>query len=134
MPSLTLRSTLLLDAAASGAIALLALVAADPLGDVFDLPAALLRVSGLLLVPFVALLLTLSRQPGVPRAGGWLVVMLNLLWVAGSVILLAGGWTDPNALGVAFVLAQATAVAIFAALQAAALVLANERRAHGAPA
>jgi hypothetical protein len=39
------------------------------------------------------------------------------LWVAGSVLLLVSGRFEPNALGFAFVLGQAAAVAVFAEMQ-----------------
>ena len=49
------------------------------------------------------------------------MIGINALWVAESVAILALGWVAPNALGVAFVLAQALIVAVFAGLQAVGL-------------
>jgi hypothetical protein len=45
------------------------------------------------------------------------VIVLNLLWVVGSVALLAGGWVSLTAPGVGLVLAQAAAVALLAGSQ-----------------
>jgi hypothetical protein len=132
---LSLRTTLWIDAVASGATGLLALLGAGPLGDLLDLPPALLRVVGGFLVPFVIYLVVLATRDVVSRAGAWVVVAFNLAWVAGSVLLLVSGQVDPNPLGYAFVIAQAAAVALFAELQATAL--AREPRTghtHRAPA
>jgi hypothetical protein len=46
------------------------------------------------------------------------VVAVNAVWAADSLLLLLSGWVAPTALGVAFVLAQAAAVAVLAVLQA----------------
>ncbi len=61
--NLTLRSSLLLDAAVSGATGVLMLAAAGPLGDLLDLPTTLLRVAGLILIPYVALLVIFDPVP-----------------------------------------------------------------------
>jgi len=116
-----LRWALLLDAAASGALGLLTALAAHPLADLFDLPSGLLRWAGVALVPFAALLAWLGTRPRIGREGVWAVVAVNALWVAGSALLLVAGDVDPSALGVAFVVVQAPAVAGCAALQGAGL-------------
>ncbi|MDQ3222974.1 MAG: hypothetical protein M3Q75_05805 [Gemmatimonadota bacterium] len=46
-----------------------------------------------------------------------MVVAINLVWVLGSVALVVAGRFPLTVLGLAFVLAQAAAVALFAALQ-----------------
>jgi hypothetical protein len=51
----------------------------------------------------------------------WTVIALNAVWVIESVWLLAGDWVQPNALGTAFVLAMAAAVAGLACLEYAGL-------------
>ena len=45
------------------------------------------------------------------------IVALNVLWVAASIFLLFSEAIAPNMLGIAFVCAQALAVALFAELQ-----------------
>lgn len=112
-----LRRALLLDAVASGAMGAAMALAAAPLGDRFDLPTALLRGAGIALVPFAALLASLGSRARVAGPAVQAVVAVNLLWVAGSLLLLVAGWVEPTALGVAFVVAQALAVAAFAGLQ-----------------
>jgi hypothetical protein len=119
--SLTLKTILGFDAIACGAMAVLLLAGANPLGDWLDLPAGFLRTVGAVLVPWTLLLAVLATRPRVHRAALIDVIAVNLAWVAASVILLIGDWVSPNALGVAFVIVQAIAVGIIAAIQAEVL-------------
>jgi len=116
-----IRTALVLDAAASGALAILAIAAAPLLSPLLGLPQALLVWAGVLLVPWVALLVVLARRSSVARMLLIDVVALNALWVAASFGLLASGLVTPTVLGSAFVLLQALAVAGFAVLQMMAL-------------
>ena len=116
-----LRRALLLDAAASGATGALMLLAARPLADLTALPPGLLRAAGAVLLPYAAFVLWLARHAAPARPLILAVIGINALWVAESVAILALGWVAPNTLGVAFVLAQALVVAVFAGLQAAGL-------------
>ena len=52
-----------------------------------------------------------------PRAGVWAVIVLNVVWVANSLLLLASGWVAPALLGYAFVMGQAVVVAVLAELE-----------------
>lgn len=111
-----LRRVLLADTLVSGATGLLMLLGAGLLTDMLDLPTALLRTAGLILLPyalFVIYVATRSSQP----AAVWAVIVINALWAVDSIVLLLSGWVTPNALGYAFVLVQAVAVAVFAELQ-----------------
>ena len=58
-----LRRALFLDAAASGGMGLLLLVAAGPLAGLLGLPLSLLRSVGVFLVPFAAMLFGLAGLP-----------------------------------------------------------------------
>ena len=49
------------------------------------------------------------------------VIAINVLWTAESLMTIGLGWVQANLLGVVFVIAQALAVAGFAALQAYAI-------------
>jgi hypothetical protein len=121
-PTPFLRFALLGDAAASGATGLLLAAGAGSLAGLLDLPEALLRIAGLVLLPYAAFVAWLgTRKGGVPRNAVRAVVAINLLWALDSVLLLAAGPVAPNGLGIAFVLAQALAVMGFAALQWTAL-------------
>lgn len=116
-PTPFLRQVLLADAAASGATGLLMTIGAAPLEGLLGLPAALLRYAGLSLLPFAALLAFAGTRSSLPRPAVWAVIVVNALWVADSILLLLGGWVSPTALGTAFVIAQALAVALLAELE-----------------
>jgi hypothetical protein len=111
-----LSRVLLVDAVATGATAVLLLAGAGFLEPLLQLPAALLRGAGLFLVPFVVWVAAMSRMARVPPRAMAAVVAINAAWVVASVWLVAGGPYQPNVLGIAFVLVQAAAVAVFADL------------------
>jgi hypothetical protein len=98
----------------------LLLAGAGVVGPLLGISESLLRYAGIILVPFAAGVYSLSTRP-VSRGAVLAVIVLNGLWVAGSVALLAAGGIAPTALGTAFVVAQAVVVAIFAELQYAGL-------------
>jgi len=112
-----LRNVLAADAAVSGAAAILTIVGAPYLSPLLGLPSALLFWAGIVLVPFVALLLGALRRQSVPRLIMIDIIAINALWVAASFGMLFSGFVSPNALGIAFVAAQALAVAVLAELQ-----------------
>lgn len=116
---LDLRATPTLDAIASGAMGLLLLLGATFLDGLLDLPLNLLRVAGAILLPWTAFLLIAASRQQVSRAAVRGIVAVNVAWVVASLVLLAGSWVDPSALGIAFVIVQAIAVAGFAAIQIA---------------
>ena len=116
-----LRRALLLDATASGAMGVLLLLAAGPLEPLLGLPAGLLRWAAVVLVPFAAFLIWVAGRADERRGLVRMIIAANLLWAAGSVLLLVSGWVAPTRLGVLFVLAQAAAVVGFVYLEYAAL-------------
>ncbi|WP_372617659.1 hypothetical protein [Falsiroseomonas sp.] len=127
-----LRLALLGDAAASGAMGVLLAGAAGPLAAPLGLPEGLLRGAGLALLPWAGWLVWLGTSAEIRRAALRAVIAVNLVWVADSLLLLAGAGLfglAPSGLGIAFVLAQAAAVLGLAGLQATAL-----RRAEARPA
>jgi len=116
-----LRLVLLLDAAASGVMALLLIAGVGFLASLLAMPPSLLVWAGFLLVPWTILLLVISRRSEVPRLVLIDVVAVNALWVAASFGILVAGLVTPNLLGTAFIIVQAVAVAGFAVLQLAGL-------------
>jgi hypothetical protein len=112
-----LRHVLLADAVVSGATGALMALAAGVLEPILQVPATLLRVAGLALLPYAAFVALLARRDVPPRGMVWAVVACNALWAVDCVALLFTGWIDPSLLGVAFVLMQALVVAAFAELQ-----------------
>lgn len=112
-----LRRGLLADGLVSGAMGLLLLAAGGALAGLLGLPQALLQGAGLVLLPFAALVLWLGRATQPNATAVKAVIAINGAWVAGSALLLVTGWVAPTGLGIAFVIAQAAAVAGFAELQ-----------------
>ena len=112
-----LRLALRLDALASGALAVLALAAAPLLDDLLGAPIAVLLPVGAMLVVWAAALWFAASRPDIGGRAAWAVVALNLLWVAASLLAVAADWFSLTALGTAFFLAQAAAVALLADAQ-----------------
>jgi hypothetical protein len=119
--SVFLRRALLVDAAASGLTGALMLAGAGMLTDLLGLPAALLRGAGLVLVPYVAFVAIVAARAHISTAAVWAVIACNAVWTVASVALVIDGFVTPTALGTAFVIGQAVAVAALGALQYAAL-------------
>ena len=120
-PTPFLRLALLGDAAASGATGLLLAAAAGPLAPLLGLPEPLLRIAGLVLLPYAALVAWAGRAAAPSRGAVWAIIVVNLLWVADSLLLLALPRLAPTGLGIGFVLAQALVVLGFGLAQWAAL-------------
>ena len=120
-----LRLALLGDAAASGVTGLLLAGAAGPLTSLLALPEPLLGIAGLFLLPYAAVVAWTGSRAKLSRHAVRAIIGVNLLWVAGSLLLLALGpalaGLAPSALGIAFVLAQALVVLGFAIVQVIAL-------------
>jgi hypothetical protein len=112
-----LRFALRLDAAGSGALGLIGLAAAAPLADPLGMTVDALRGTGAFLVGYALVLVLLAARPVIPRAAAWTVVIGNTAWVLGSIGAAVAGRDTFTTLGVAVVLAQAAAVAVFADLQ-----------------
>ena len=112
-----LRTVLLADAIASGATGLLMIAGAGLLDGLLGLPVALLREAGLVLIPYVAFVAWVGTRDAISRNAVQAVIVLNVLWVAGSIGLMVSGWVAPTMLGAAFVIAQGAVVAVLAELQ-----------------
>ncbi len=112
-----LRTVLRIDAATCIATGLLMALGAQPLSSLTQLPSGLLSAAGLSLFPIAAFIVFVAARAPVWPFGVWLIVIGNVGWVLTSVWLLIAGAVSPNALGVAFVSAQAVAVAVLATLE-----------------
>lgn len=112
-----LRNALYADILFSTGGALLMAVGAPFLSPFMNLPAILLVGAGLLLVPWVLALVLVTRRQRVLKIVLVDIAGINLAWCAACLGLLASGGIAPNGLGVAFVVAQALAVAMLGALQ-----------------
>lgn len=112
-----LRFALRLDAVASAASGIAMSAAPAALHDLTAIPAALLFGAGVFCLGYAAMIFTMSTRARLPAAGVWAVVLGNLGWAAGCVVLAFDVTPAPTSLGVAFLVAQGGAVAFFAALQ-----------------
>jgi hypothetical protein len=89
--------------------------------DLLSTPLALLVPVGAFLVIRAAALWVLASRPQISRTAVWSVIGLNLLYAVGAIVVAMAGWFPLSALGTAFVLTQAAAVALVAAAQFYAL-------------
>jgi hypothetical protein len=112
-----LRRVLLVDAVSCGAMGLGLIAFTDFVARVLELPAQLLSEAGIVLLPFAAFLAYVASRPTPTRFAVWAIIVLNVIWVVDSIVLLFTGWVAPNALGYAFVIAQAVVVAVLADLE-----------------
>lgn len=117
IPSPLLRQALLADAATSATCGLLMALAAGPMSGILGLPEPLLRVAGIVLLPYAAFIGWLGLREQIQRPVAWAVVIGNAVWAADSFLLLASGWVEPTRAGYAFVIAQALAVLMYAEFQ-----------------
>lgn len=115
----TLNTVFGIDALTCLAAGLLMSLGAVPLAGLTGLPIELLRWAGIALFPVAALFGTMARMRPVPQALLWLAVLGNAAWVVASLAVLA--LFPATGLGYAFVLTQATAVAVLAMLEARGL-------------
>ena len=112
-----LRFALRIDAVASAASGVAMSAAPAALHDRTGIPAALLLGAGVFCLGYAALIFYMSTRARLPAAAVWAVVLGNLGWAAGCLVLAFDVTPMPSALGVAFLVAQGGAVAVFAALQ-----------------
>jgi hypothetical protein len=117
--STALSNVLLLDAATCVAAGALMAVGSKFVAGLTGIPAPLLFWAGLILFPIAALMVYAGLQAAPSRPLVWLIVLGNIGWVAASLALFAV--IAPNALGYAFIAAQAAAVAVLALLEHSAL-------------
>ena len=112
-----LRRVLVVDAVSSGAMGVAMVALAELLAELLQLPVDLISEAGIVLLPFAAFVALVASRREPSRIAVWVIIALNAVWVIDSIVLLFTGWVAPNALGYAFVVAQAAAVLLFADLE-----------------
>jgi len=112
-----LRRVLVADAVTCVATGLLLTLDAGALSGPLGLPAALLFGAGAVLFPIAAFIVAMLTRRAVAAAMIWLLIVGNVIWAVDSVVLLATPFVAPTPLGIAFVIAQAVAVAVIAAAE-----------------
>ena len=112
-----IRFALVADAVATVATGALLAAGGSFLAGLTGLSATATLPLGLFLIAFAAFVGWVGMQQQTPRGAALLIVIVNAAWVVGSLIVLLAGTFPLTLLGVAFVIAQAIAVAALAALQ-----------------
>lgn len=112
-----LRLVLRLDAIASGTIGAAMVMLGRTLDDLLGTPVVLTRPIGAVLLAYAVAVwfIAVPARPHVPAVRA--VIAINVAWFLASAGYAAANRGDLTALGVAFVLAQALAVLVFADLQ-----------------
>lgn len=112
-----LRRLLAFDAVTSGAMGLMLVAGAGLMAPLLGLPPALLRASGLILIPFALCVGWIAAKAPAHRGAVLAIALVNAAWVVGSFGLLVSGRVSPTLLGMVFVGAQALFVGVLAELQ-----------------
>ena len=112
-----LKLALVVDAIATATTGLLLAFFGGSLASLLGLPASLLQVTGVILLPYAAVVGYLAAREHVSAAAIWAVIVVNVLWAVDSIALLFTGWITPTGLGTAFVIFQALVVGALAELQ-----------------
>ena len=116
-PGAFLRQVLKADALLSAATAAAMTLGASVMAPITGLPASLLVVVGLALIPWVAFLLWVATRHTVPVAAVWAVIVLNLVWVVDCVLVAFGVGFTPTTWGAAFAGANALGTLLLADLE-----------------
>lgn len=116
-----LRRLLAFDAITSGAMGLKLVVGAGLVAPWLGLPEPLLRIAGLVLLPFAVAVAVLAARAPSSRGAVMAIAAVNALWVVASLGLLVSGLVAPTLFGMVFVAAQAIVVAVFAHFQLTAV-------------
>lgn len=114
----SLKSVLILDAVTCAGIFLIALLAAAPVAALLGLPVIVVTLAGWICLASALLMAFVAVQQPPSAALTRLIVIGNLGWVAASFAVLAVFAGQMTGVGIAFVIAQALAVLVFAFLEA----------------
>lgn len=128
IPSRLLRVAFGLDAAATGALAVFQIAAAQVAAPKFGLSEGLLLGTGLLLAVYAVLLFMLARSAAVPRSLVILVGVGNAGWAVACLALVGTPRAELTPPGIAYLLFQAIAAIGFAGVQAVGLRRSSQAR------
>ena len=110
---------------AVGPVAVVSLMTASAVGAVaaqgtalyLDAAITLAALSGVMLLGYATLAITVARAPSMPRGGLWVLIVGNFAWALASLGLLLGSTVTPTLLGQAYLLVHVVSVAMLAELQ-----------------
>src|SRR5688572_22960841 len=115
---LTARHTVLIDAAATTATAILMLATRELLYPYFGLTSSrLLDLTALAFLVYAAIIASTTMRPAIPRATLMTIVGANVAYVIASLVVLAIFWNQLHPVGRGAIAAIAVAVEAFATLQ-----------------
>lgn len=117
----SLKTVLLLDAAVTGTNGLAYVAGAGFLDSMLGPSTAHLLAIGVFLIVCSGILATIATRRPIPRGWTMFAVDVNVLWLVGSIAVVAFGWLDLTTTGVVWTFLQAGIVGAFAALQLSAL-------------
>ena len=113
--TLFLRRVLALDSLSCIAMAVLLLIAAQPLAPLFARPVEIVQTAGGFQIPTAAFMGWLATRANPPSLLVWFVIVGNVAWTIESFVVI--GQFRPSAIGALFVAAQALTVLTLAALE-----------------
>lgn len=114
---LSLRTLLLADAATCVLMGWFLLLTAESVGRLTRIPDGLLFYAGAALIPIALFIGVTGARTKINISAVRVIILGNVVWVVGSILLTVPGWIAPNALGIGFIVAQAFAVALLTALE-----------------
>jgi hypothetical protein len=113
----TLRAVVWFDASTGVLLGALHLLLTASLAEWLGLPASLLTVTGVMLLGYAALAITIARAPAMPRGLLWVLIVCNFAWALASLALLVGSAFTPTLLGQAYLVVHVVSVVLLAELQ-----------------
>jgi hypothetical protein len=112
-----LRAVLWFDASTGVLLGAVHLLFTALLAESLGLPPGLLTVTGVMLLGYAALAITISRAPAAQRGLLWVLIFGNFAWALASLALLLGSAVTPTLLGQAYLLVHVVSVSLLAELQ-----------------
>ncbi|MBF6182608.1 Uncharacterised protein [Nocardia otitidiscaviarum] len=113
-----LRLAYTFDGVATLASGILVAALAGVLDSALGLSTPLLLGVGAFFILYAIDVLIVATRPVISRRAAAVIIAVNALWAVDSLVVLAAGWLDPTALGVAAILVIAAFTAAMAAVQA----------------
>lgn len=114
-----LRSAMRANAIFSGVSGVVALLFSSPLAALTGIqPPVVFMVLGVTLIGYALVLFWVTSRPELDMRAGWTAVMLDVVWVVGSLVLLLGNLLALTTAGKWIIAILADVVLVFAIVQA----------------
>lgn len=120
-PARLLKLALYADAAGTISLAVLQLLLPSLLAEQLSLPTGLLTGTGIFMVGYTLMLVSLANATRVWAAAIQFIIVGNIGWAIGCLALAETAIVAPSRLGIAYLVFQAVAVLLFAWLERAGL-------------